>query len=87
MEFLLLWIDDLDDAIGALRHLAPKLLGFVVAIALFAATGFALIVAPQITLAIIAVVLSALLFESARQRRMSRRELDQQCAMDNGLGN
>ncbi len=74
MEFLLLWIDELDDAIGALRHLAPKLLGFVVALALFAATGFALIVAPHITLAILAVALSALLIESARQRRTSRRQ-------------
>lgn len=83
MEFLLLWIDELDDAFGALRHLAPKLLGFVIAIALFAATGFALIVAPQITLTVIAVVLSVLLFESARQRRTSRRQSDRQCTIDN----
>ncbi len=28
MEFLLLWADNLDDALGALRHLAPKILSF-----------------------------------------------------------
>ncbi|MBB6096077.1 hypothetical protein HNQ60_004968 [Povalibacter uvarum] len=74
MEFLLLWIDDLDDAFGALRHLAPRIIGFLVACALFAATGFALVVAPHVTLAIIALVLSAFLFEFARQRLMRSRE-------------
>ena len=38
MEFLLLWVDDLDDALGALRHLAPKILGFLFAVALFVGT-------------------------------------------------
>ena len=37
MEFLLLWADNLDDALGALRHLAPKILRFLIAFALFAA--------------------------------------------------
>ena len=41
MEFLLLWADNLDDALGALRHLMPKIIGFLAAFALFAATGFA----------------------------------------------
>ena len=39
------------------------------ALALFAATGFALIFAPHVTLAAFAVVLSATLFESLRRRR------------------
>jgi membrane protein implicated in regulation of membrane protease activity len=69
MEFLLLWIDELDDTIGALRHLAPKIMGFLIAIALFVATGFALIWAPQVTLAIIGLVLSASLVEAFRRRR------------------
>jgi hypothetical protein len=72
MEFLLLWIDDLDDAMGAARHLAPKILGFLVAVALFAATGLALSVAPQATLTVAALVLSASLFETLRRRRVER---------------
>ena len=72
MEFLLLWIDDLDDAVGATRHLAPKILGFLCALALFAATGFALLRAPQVTLAAVGIVLSASLFESVRRRRVDR---------------
>lgn len=72
MENMLLWIDDLDDALGALRHLAPKILGFLLAVVLFAATGFALSFAPQTTLAVAGIVLSASLFETVRRRRMER---------------
>ena len=43
MEIFLLLVDEIDDWMGALRHLLPKLLGFVMAILLFAATGFVLI--------------------------------------------
>ncbi len=71
MEFLLLWIDELDDAVGALRHLAPKILGLCLAVALFALTGLALVVAPHTTLVILGVVLSVSLVEFARQRRRS----------------
>jgi hypothetical protein len=69
MEFLLLWVDDLDDAIGALRHLAPKILSFLIAFALFAGTGFALVRAPHATLCVIALILSASLIEAVRRRR------------------
>jgi hypothetical protein len=69
MEFMLLWADDLDDALGALRHLAPRILGLLLALGLFAATGFALVLAPQLTLAAIALVLSATLVETVRRRR------------------
>jgi hypothetical protein len=69
MEFLLLWADDLDDALGALRHLAPRLLGLLLALGLFAATGLALVRAPQLTLAALAVMLSASLIEAVRRRR------------------
>ena len=69
MEFLLLWVDELDDAMHALRHLAPKIAGFLLAVALFALTGFALVLAPHITLAVIGLVLSTALVEIARQRR------------------
>jgi membrane protein implicated in regulation of membrane protease activity len=72
MEFLLLWIDDLDDAMGAVRHLAPKILGLLFALALFAATGLALSLAPQATLALAALVLSVSLLETVRRRRLER---------------
>jgi hypothetical protein len=72
MEFLLLWIDDLDDAMGAVRHLAPKILGLLLAVALFAATGLALSLAPHATLALAALVLSASLLETVRRRRLER---------------
>ena len=69
MEFLLLWADNLDDALGALRHLAPKILGSIAAFALFAATGFALVLAPQAALAAIGLIMSASLIEAVRRRR------------------
>jgi hypothetical protein len=69
MEFLLLWADELDDALAVLRHYAPRILGLIAALALFAATGFALIFAPHVALAAFAVILSATLFETLRRRR------------------
>jgi hypothetical protein len=69
MEFLLLWIDELDDVLGAVRHLAPRILGLLAALALFAATGFALVLAPHVTLAIVAFLCSVSLFEVVRRRR------------------
>ena len=71
MEFLLLWADNLDDALGALRHLAPKILGFIAAFALFAATGFALVLAPEAALGVIGLIMSASLIEAVRRRRTS----------------
>lgn len=76
MEFLLLWADNVDDALGALRHLAPKILSFVAAFALFALTGFALLLAPQATLAVIGLVLSASLVEHVRRRRTAATATD-----------
>jgi hypothetical protein len=69
MEFLLLWADELDDALAVLRHYAPRILGLIAALAAFAATGFALILAPHLTLAAFAVVLSVALVETLRRRR------------------
>jgi hypothetical protein len=77
MEILLLWIDELDDALGALRHLAPKILGFVCAAVLFAGTVIASILTPQITLAVAAFVLSATLVEAGR-RRLVRKQVKSQ---------
>jgi len=69
MEFLLLWADNFDDAVHAVRHLAPRLLGLLLAILLFVVTGFALILAPQVALGCIGLVLSASLIEAIRRRR------------------
>jgi hypothetical protein len=69
MEFLLQWADELDDALAVLRHYAPRILGLLVELALFAATGFALIYAQHVTLGAFAVILSATLFEALRRRR------------------
>ncbi len=69
MEFLLLWADNLDDALHALRHLIPKLLGLTLALSLFVATGFALVRSPHIALGAIGLVLSASLIEAIRRRR------------------
>jgi hypothetical protein len=69
MEFLLQWADELDDAMAVLRHYAPRILGLIAALVLFAATGFALILAPHVMLAVFAVVSSATLFETLRRRR------------------
>lgn len=74
MEFMLLWIDDLDDAVGALRHLAPKILGLFVAALLFVGTVVALSLAPQATLGVLGLVLSASLIEAARRRRVAIRD-------------
>jgi hypothetical protein len=76
MEFLLQWADELDDALAVLRHYAPRILGLIAALALFAATGFFLILAPHVTLAVFAVILSATLCETLRRRR-SRTASDQ----------
>jgi hypothetical protein len=70
MEFFLLWADDLDDVLGAARHLAPRILGLIVALALFAATGFALLHATHATLGGVALALSATLLEMIRRRRV-----------------
>lgn len=70
MEFMLLWMDNLDDMLGALRQVAPRIFGFLFALALFVATGVALVVSTQMTLAIIAVTATVLLVEVARRRRM-----------------
>jgi hypothetical protein len=72
MEFLLLWADELDDALGALRHLWPQLVDFVLATLLFVMTGFGLVLATQTTLIGVIVLLSAMLLELLRQRRARR---------------
>lgn len=73
MEFLLLWVDEFDDVVGAARHLAPKILGFLFALALFVATVLAFSLAPNAMLGVVGLALSASLVEAARRRRLSAR--------------
>jgi hypothetical protein len=68
MEFLLLWVDNLDDGVHALRHLAPKIFGLLLAISLFVLTGIALVLSPHVGLAAIGLVMSATLIEAKRRR-------------------
>jgi len=72
MEFLLRWADDLDDALGALRHLWPQVVDFITATLLFVMTGFSLMIATQATALALAVLLAAVLLEVLRQRRTRR---------------
>jgi hypothetical protein len=76
MEFLLLWVDNLDDSVHALRHLAPKIFGLLLALSLFVLTGIALVRAPHVGLAAIGLVLSATLIEVKRRKaqEMTQRE-------------
>jgi len=67
MELLLQWLDNLDDVFGAVRHLAPRILGLLAAVGLFAATVTALILAPHFTLLVVAFALSVSLLEAARR--------------------
>lgn len=69
MEFLLLWADEIDDAMGVLRHLAPRALGLILAAMLLLATAVALTLAPELTLGIGGLVLSGSLLALVRRRR------------------
>ncbi|HEY8539666.1 MAG TPA: hypothetical protein VIL28_12425 [Steroidobacteraceae bacterium] len=53
MEFLLLWIDELDDAVGMLRHLAPKILAFLGTVGVLAGAVFAVRWVPQASAAVL----------------------------------
>jgi hypothetical protein len=72
MEFLLLWADEIDDVLGALRHLWPQIVDFALAMLMFVMTGFALVLATGTTLIGGIVLLSAMLLELLRQRRARR---------------
>lgn len=67
MEILLLWADNVDDAVGALRHYGPRIMGLLSALALFVATGIGLLLAPPLVLAVVA---CAAVTEVARRRRL-----------------
>lgn len=68
MEDLLLVLDELDDAVATARHLAPRLLGFLAALALFAFTVLGFLILPKVTLAAAAVLLSIVLIDRIARR-------------------
>ncbi len=73
MEIFLQWYDDLDDLVGAARFAWPKILGFLLAVTLFAATGLACILLPKVLLTVAAAMISFFLIELIRNRLTSAR--------------
>lgn len=68
MENLLLVLDEIDDVVGAARHIAPYLLGFLFAVALFCATVAAFLFIPRVTVACIGVLASIFLIDRCVRR-------------------
>lgn len=68
MEDWLLVLDELDDAVAAARHMAPRLLGFIAALALFSLTVLSFLFLPKVTLAVAGVLLSIVLIERVGRR-------------------
>lgn len=68
MEIFLLWMDDLDDAAVALWTLLPRALGFLAAVVVFIATGFACLRLPALAVPSVALLLLATLIYRARRR-------------------
>lgn len=68
MEVFLLLLDEIDDAVAMLRSAWPRLLGLSLAFSLLLATGFGYLHFPRLALPLVAVLLSATLFERLRRR-------------------
>lgn len=71
MEVLLQLFDEMDDALAVARTLWPRILGLVLAGALFVATGLAMALHPPLAAATTLVLIMAILFEHLRRRRRS----------------
>jgi hypothetical protein len=68
MENWLLALDELDDAVCVARHVAPRLLGFIAALLVFALTVVSFLFVPKITLAATGVLLTIALVDRVRRR-------------------
>ncbi len=66
MENILLVLDEVDDIVATARHLAPRLLGFLAALAVFGLTVLSFLFLPKLTLGALGVLLSVALIERAR---------------------
>ena len=66
MDNILLVLDEVDDIVATARHLAPRLLGFLAALAVFGLTVLSFLFLPKLTLGALGVLLSVALIERAR---------------------
>lgn len=71
MEVFLLLLDEIDDAIAMLRSLWPRVLVLALGFSLSLATGFALLQSPRLALPLTALLLSAMLVDHIRRRRLA----------------
>jgi hypothetical protein len=67
MEVFLLWMDELDDAAVALWTLLPRVLGFLAALAVLMATGFACLRLPALAAPSALLLLASSLLYRARR--------------------
>lgn len=83
MEFLLQWADDLDDALSALGHMAPRVTGVIIGAVMLVASILALVLLPAApALAVIAALLclslGGMLYVRHRLRNARRAALQRQ---------
>jgi hypothetical protein len=75
MEVFLLLLDELDDVAGVVRHVWRRVLGLLIALALFFATGWLVLHQPLLSLVTVAAALSFALLEFVRRRMSEARKL------------
>jgi hypothetical protein len=73
MEVFLLLLDELDDVAGVIRHVWRRVMGLLLALALFCATGWLLLHQPLLSAVGVAAVLSFALLERVRRRLLEAR--------------
>jgi hypothetical protein len=71
MENLLLVLDEIDDVVGAARHVAPYVFGFIAAAVLFCLTVMAFLYIPRVTVAAVAVMFSIMLIDRCIRRLLT----------------
>jgi hypothetical protein len=71
MEVFLLLLDELDDAVGVVRHVWRRVLSFLIALGLFFATGWLVLLLPPLSACGLGAALSLILLELARRRRLA----------------
>lgn len=71
MEVFLLLLDELDDVAGVIRHVWRRVFGFMLAAALFCATGWVVLHQPLLSAIGVAAVLSFALLDLVRRRKFA----------------
>jgi hypothetical protein len=74
VENLLLVFDEIDDVFSTVGLIWRPVVSFLVAVALFVATGFVFLTFPIVVEVLAVGLVAAGLFESLRQRRLSQTE-------------